>query len=127
MKQNLLKKLDLVILFNCIICFTLAYLLLDYYAATPVSQITVRQAGKVVYQETDAPEKEIVIKISGPLGVSEITITAAGAAMTKTPCPDKLCFKQHQISHGVIVCVPQQIIVQIERENSKNEYDAIIR
>ena len=127
MKRAILKKTDLLILFSCIIVFTILYLLSDYNRQGKVVQVDVEQAGKYVYRSTNISEKQIIVKVNGPYGISKIAVVDSGVKMIQAPCPDKNCLMQGKISNGVIVCVPQKIIIHVEGEKGNNEYDAIVR
>ena len=119
------RKNDIFLLFGCLFLFTILYWVTTWQQPPSINQVTIEQAGRIVYHREDVQDAEIV-EINGPLGVSVVNIAATGAAMLQAPCPDQCCVHQGMIRRGVIVCVPQRIIVHVSGPTSDEGYDAVL-
>jgi hypothetical protein len=126
MSTRVLKKYDLVILFSCLFLFAVLYWVTAQPDAKSIAKVRVEQAGAIVYQSSKFADEPEIIAISGPLGESRIEISRDGVAMIAAPCPDQCCVLQGRIVNGVIVCVPQKIIVSVEGVPNETDYDAIL-
>ena len=71
---------------------------------------------------------EYLVRAQGPIGTTIIKISHGEVRIVKAPCPNKLCQKMGPIpSHGrVMVCIPNQIIVEIEQKK-RRKIDAVSR
>lgn len=71
------------------------------------------------------------IDIDGPLGKSHLVIDEQGARITSSPCPRKICITMGPAkkSSDLIACVPNQILVRIDGNDSNEEapYDLLSR
>ena len=72
--------------------------------------------------------KDNVIKVSGRLGTTSVVIDKGRARIDSSPCPNKICCGMGEIgSHGgLLVCVPNEIIVGIAGERAE-DLDAVSR
>ncbi len=122
-----IKKLDIILVSCLLVAAAVAYFVLNFGLPHQLTSVTIRQDGKVIYQITEFANKEQLVTVSGPLGDSIVSITDKGVAMSTSPCPDKCCEKQGRISDGVIVCVPQEIIIEVHGKAEEVGYDAILR
>ncbi len=122
-----IKKYDLIILLSCLFLFAGLYWVTAQPDANSVTQVSVEQAGKIVFTTNEIGDEPEILKFSGPLGESQVEIARDGVAMIHAPCPDQCCVLQGRVASGVIVCVPQKIIVSVEGVSDEAAYDAILR
>ena len=75
---------------------------------------------KKILLETD---KTIDFEFNGPIGISKVRLIDGQIKMLESPCKDKICIKQGNISKGgqTIVCVPNQVSISIEEEDELDE------
>lgn len=87
---------------------------------------TIRSEGQVVEEVGLFRNESRELKIKGPLGVSTAKVSDGRVQMLSSPCKDKICIKQGQISESgqSIVCVPNEVSITIE---TKGEVDEITR
>ncbi len=57
-----------------------------------------------------------VIKVRGPLGITEVEIDKKSARIIESPCKNKICIRSGAISKPGqwIACLPNRVIVSIE-------------
>jgi hypothetical protein len=70
------------------------------------------------------------VKITGPLGTSEVEIKDGKARMKESPCPRKLCVRQRWKDKGSIICLPNKVIITMggnEQNPEDSEYDAVTK
>jgi hypothetical protein len=67
------------------------------------------------------------VHISGPLGVSTITVSCKGARFSSSPCPNHIC-----INHGMVqeaydsaACIPNKIILTVELVDTLERKDDV--
>lgn len=61
-------------------------------------------------------------------GTIKITKTDTGLTVTEAPCPDKLCVKQGPISgSGAIICIPENVIIELDSQQEGGAHDAVLR
>ncbi len=72
--------------------------------------------------------KDNVIKVPGRLGTTSVVIDKGRARIDSSPCPNKICCGMGEIGSqgGLLVCVPNEVIVSIARERSE-DLDAVSR
>jgi len=73
-----------------------------------------------------------ILKIRGPLGLTEIEIRDGRVRVKASPCRNKICMRQGWISHSgeALICLPNRVIVYVYGESrpsdkSEQSYDAI--
>jgi hypothetical protein len=59
-------------------------------------------------------ENNRIISVDGPEGKTFIEIKNHMVRVTASPCPNKLCVQQGWIKNGVIICIPNKVIVTID-------------
>jgi hypothetical protein len=69
-----------------------------------------------------------VIKVSGQLGTTSVIIDNGRARIQSSPCRNKICCAMGEIGNegGILVCVPNQVIVAIAGERAE-DLDAVSR
>jgi hypothetical protein len=66
------------------------------------------------------------IPVSGPLGVTHISIRDGAALVTDSPCRDKLCVLAGRISRrgGWTACLPNRVFLRIDTNAAGGDVDA---
>lgn len=66
------------------------------------------------------------VPVSGPYGVTEIEIHDKKVRIREAHCPNQTCVKEGWVSKGIIVCLPNKIVVIVgSRNNQHKDLDAI--
>ncbi|RMG68971.1 MAG: NusG domain II-containing protein [Nitrospirae bacterium] len=73
--------------------------------------VVVELNGKVVYRLSLRRDAKLMVK--GPLGNTRIVISDGRVRVTDSPCPEKICVRQGWVKRGVIVCVPNRVVVTV--------------
>jgi hypothetical protein len=98
-----------------------------FYSREAVSQssgVVIEVNGKAEY--TFPLDTNRIVSVSGPLGPSLVEIRDRRARIREAPCPNQLCVKQGWVSKGVIVCVPNRIVVLVgDGKDAKKNVDAV--
>ncbi len=110
------------------ICFSiiLFFFILPHWIAQGGKFLEIRAGDKIV--GTYALNKEQHIEVAGKLGTTLIVIENGRARIKSSPCPHKICCGMGEIGDkgGILVCVPNQVIVGIAGERAQ-ELDAVSR
>lgn len=72
--------------------------------------VVIEACGKEVYSLSLAEEGRVAVE--GTHGTTVVEIKNHKARVIDSPCPDKLCLKQGWIDKGVIVCLPNRVIIR---------------
>lgn len=65
------------------------------------------------------------VSVGGPYGNTVIEIRDKKVRVREAGCPNRICVKEGWVSKGVIVCLPNKIVVFIGgRDNNGKELDA---
>lgn len=65
-------------------------------------------------------------EIHGANGITIVEIKDQKVRVTDSSCPDKICVKQGEIKKGVIICLPNQVIIRIDSVRPENkQFDAV--
>lgn len=72
--------------------------------------------------------RDVVVQVPGPLGTTRVGVSEGSVQVLTSPCPHKLCVKSGSIDSrgGVIVCVPNRVIVRIHSDEP-DRLDAVSR
>lgn len=66
------------------------------------------------------------VPVSGPYGVTEIEILDRKVRIREAHCPNRICVKEGWVSRGIIVCLPNRIVVIVGGGNEpRKDIDAI--
>jgi len=67
------------------------------------------------------------IELQGPLGVTQVEISAGKLRIISSPCQRKICIGMGEIhrSGDLLACVPNRVVVRIEGE--EGDYDLLSR
>ena len=129
--MNNLKKLDIIIIISLIVLsfiphFILARTLSSDYASTYAN---IKVSGKFyenIPLSSFKGEKTFVIETSH--GSNTILVKNNTIQIIEADCYDELCIKQGAISEvgKSIICLPNELIIEIKGEESSNSSDDII-
>jgi hypothetical protein len=74
-------------------------------------------------------EKERMLTVDGPQGETVIEIKNQKLRVKDSSCTRKLCVKQGWIERGVIVCLPNKVVITVGNDNDEDNtvVDAIAR
>ena len=83
-------------------------------------------AGPVGHFDLAAPR---LVRVDGPLGVTEVEIAAAGVRVRSSPCPGQVCVRRGWIRRPgqVCVCVPNRVVVELAGAPQPHELDGVSR
>lgn len=96
---------------------------------TPGSRVVVTRSGEVfgIYELNE----DQTVEITDSEGrVTNVLVIEDGAAyMWDADCPDKLCIHQGKISNeaGIIVCLPNEVVVSVESEEDNGDVDIVVK
>jgi hypothetical protein len=70
-----------------------------------------------------------VLRVQGPLGVSQVEIAGRAVRVLASPCREQLCVRQGWVRNRgeVVVCVPNQLLLQIDGAQPGADLDAVSR
>lgn len=65
--------------------------------------------------------------VEGPAGTNTIEVEPGRIRVSHADCPDQVCVRQGWISDGVvpIVCLPNQLVIQLEDSGNELELDGV--
>jgi hypothetical protein len=66
-------------------------------------------------------DKDRIVSVEGPLGKTTVEIKDNRVRIFDSPCHNKLCVNQGWTERGAIVCLPNKVIVTIDRGKEKKE------
>jgi hypothetical protein len=97
--------------FSAILSFTL-----PGWVGSPGTLVEVRR-GERVFGRYDL-DRDRVIEVPGPLGITKVEIKEKRARVTHSPCPHKYCLHMGSVDRngGLVVCVPNEVILQMDKE-----------
>ena len=66
-------------------------------------------------------DKDRVIHVQGPLGVTTVLIENGEVRVEDSPCREKICIKMGKIHRTgeQLICVPNRVVVELEGERGK--------
>jgi hypothetical protein len=72
-----------------------------------------------------ALDRDIVIEVTGPIGITRIAIKDGKAYFVDSPCPGKICVHSQPVSKQGewIACLPNRVLLTVE-SRGKSEIDA---
>jgi len=107
--------LILIFLFSIFIFFLSSKLYSNF------DKVIIEVEGKKVYVLSLKEDKKVLVK--GPLGITTVEIKKARVRIVDSPCTNKICVKQGWIKKGVIVCIPNKVVVKVGIKNQKEKGD----
>ena len=71
-------------------------------------------------------DKDRIVMVDGPLGKTTVEIKDNRVRIQDSPCRNKLCLQQGWIKTGALVCLPNRVVVTIDRGRVRgNTIDAV--
>lgn len=63
-------------------------------------------------------DRDRVVEVPGPLGITKVEIKEKRACVAQSPCPHKYCLHMGSVDRngGLVVCVPNEVILQMGKE-----------
>jgi hypothetical protein len=93
-------------------------------AVTQSSHVVIEVNGKPEY--TFPLQTDRMVSVGGPYGNTVIEIRDRKVRVKEAHCPNQLCVKEGWISKGVIVCLPNKIVIVVGgRDNGGKDVDAV--
>lgn len=116
-----MKKKELCFILSLLLCAVLLLIARPYFGSTS-SQIQITANGEVLGIYSLAEDQTIQIQDN------VCTIKDGKAQMTQASCPDQLCIRQGAIDlhGGMIVCLPNKIVIEATQTESDPGIDAIV-
>jgi hypothetical protein len=88
------------------------------------TDVIVEVKGKLMYSLS--LENNTRIEIPGARGITVVEIRDGKVRVAESSCPNKICVKQGWIDRGVIVCLPNQVVIRVGTEaHGTKQVDAI--
>ena len=78
-------------------------------------------------QETYPLERDTIVEVQGPLGVTRVVIRGGEAWIEESPCREKICMKMGKVRRAgdQIICIPNGVVV--ERSGGGGYIDGVSR
>lgn len=61
--------------------------------------------------------RDRIVEVEGSRGKTIIELKQEMARVKDSPCPTKQCVKQGWTGHGVIVCLPNKVVITVGNDN----------
>ncbi|MBI4652175.1 NusG domain II-containing protein [Candidatus Desantisbacteria bacterium] len=96
----------------------------NFYKKSPPGFGIVEIKGTV--SKTFSLDKNCIIKVNGPLGITEIEVLEKNIHILRSACPNHICIKAGWISKAgeTLICLPNKIIVKIPLSGTDDKIDA---
>ncbi|MEW6109852.1 MAG: NusG domain II-containing protein [Nitrospirota bacterium] len=112
------------ILFLFLIVISISGIFISKEALPQGSDVIIEIDGKPEYTLPLNIDK--TISVNGPYGITRIQIKDKKVRIMEAHCPNQLCVKNGWISRGVIVCLPNRILIIVGSGNNPGkDIDAI--
>ena len=113
------------LLFLFMITASLAGIFISKAAMPQGGEVVVEINGKEAY--AFALDEDRTFSVPGPCGDTIIEIKDKKARVREAHCPNRLCEKQGWVAKGVIVCMPNRLVISVggKAAHSPKEVDAI--
>ncbi|GAB4484222.1 MAG: hypothetical protein OHK006_07940 [Thermodesulfovibrionales bacterium] len=99
------------VLFLLLLCVSAAGIFYAREASPQGSDVIVEIDGKEAY--TFPLGADTVVAVTGPFGDAVIEIRERKVRVREASCQNKVCVREGWISSGVIVCLPNRMIVHV--------------
>jgi len=112
------------LLFLFLIGGALAGIFISREAVSQSPDVLVEVDGRPAYTFPVTVDKEVTVK--GKSGEAVIEIKDKRVRISEAHCPNQICVKQGWVSRGVIVCLPNRIVVIVGgKGRSEKNIDAV--
>lgn len=99
------------LLFLILITASVAGIFISKKAMTQGDDVIVEVNGKTAY--ILALDIDRTFPVPGPFGDTVVEIKGKKVRVKEAHCPNRLCEKQGWVSKGVIVCLPNRIVISV--------------
>jgi hypothetical protein len=99
------------LLFLLLIFLSVAGILISREAMPRGSDVIVEVSGKKAYVFT--LDKDRIFSVPGPCGETVVEIKDRKVRVKEAHCPNRICEKQGWVDNGVIVCLPNHIVISV--------------
>ncbi len=76
--------------------------------------VTIEVDGRTAYRLSLHDDR--VVEVRGPIGVTRVEISNSRVRVTESPGPRKLCIRQGWTERGVIICLPNRVVIRVGGE-----------
>jgi hypothetical protein len=112
------------ILFSLLIVLSFSGMIFLKEALPKNPTVQIEVDGKPVY--ILPADKNRIVSVEGHEGTTVIEIKDRSVRVNESPCTNKLCVQKGWIKSGVIVCLPNRVVIRIGGHNKDNKsVDAI--
>ena len=112
------------ILFLTLVLLSFAGIIFLKIALPESLTVKIEVDGKPVYLLP--VDKDRIVSVEGPEGRTTVEIKDHKVRINESPCRNKLCIRQGWIRSGVIICLPNRVIVTVGNQDGKHKIvDAI--
>lgn len=112
------------ILFFFLVAASFSGIFLAREAMPESADVFIEVDGKPAYTYPVGVDR--TVKVPGPFGETSIEIRDRKVRVKEAHCPNRLCEKEGWISRGVIVCIPNRLMIFIRSVKEKpKELDAV--
>lgn len=113
---------DKVLLLVCIILslYSFAYV---KEAMPKGTEVRIEVDGKLKY--TFPLSEDRTVEFSGVIGMTTVEIKGGKVRIKDAPCHNRVCIHQGWIENGVLICLPNKVVVTISRPDHSKDPDAI--
>lgn len=115
LKKKYFTKADLIFI-ACVLtaAVLLVFLFLISAADREVAVAVVEQDGREILRLS--LDEEQTVRIPAANGFNVVVVTGQGVLVSEADCPDQICVRQGEISHGgeTIVCLPHRLVIYLE-------------
>lgn len=120
-----MKKRDWLFITGCLVIGAALFFFLRIYKEEGNTAV-VRVSGEVTATYTLAEDRRVLIEGKAG-GTNTLVIENGTVRMTEASCPDKLCVHQGRVhlQGQTIVCLPNEVVIEILGTKKKEDYDAI--
>ena len=112
------------VLFSALVLLSFSGIILLKMALPESLTVKIEVDGKPVYLLP--VDKDRIVSVEGPEGRTTVEIKERKVRINESPCRNKLCISEGWIRSGVIVCLPNRVIVTVGNHAEKHKIvDAI--
>lgn len=112
------------VLLIALLSFSIAGIFYSREASSQGADVIIEIDGKEAYTFPLATDR--VATVTGPAGDAVIEIKDRKARVREASCQNRICVKEGWVSNGVIVCLPNRMVVFVGgRHNGNKDVDAI--
>lgn len=113
------------LLFLLLISLSIAGIFVSRDALSQGSEVIVEIDGKPMY--TLPLYEDRLLSVGGPYGDTLIEIKEKKVRVREAHCPNQLCVKEGWISKGVIVCLPNKLVIIVggSKKDQHPDIDAV--